>query len=334
MGKAKITFAAIPARAYGDPRLKGLHHKTLGVVALHDRMSSVLKKGQGCWAGNKRLAELIGCNYSRLSATLSDLATWGYIDSRTDPMNKTRRILFVVYDDRDGAFLKANHDENPLPTGKQSAADDGDDDDEDSLPTGKQSAADDSLPTGEDGADIVCLDFQTSHKYQSLGGGEYIPQKRGRDSAEAGNRDSAEAGIDSAEAATPCGDAKDLLGKEESEPDRSTTTGNLLGRIQTWLKSLEGERLTEGQIDELHEKRKFCDEVEEQHGLDGVGPWAQRLAIDIGILLDEPDDEDDEPFCPEDRAVSERAFTTTETTGDGEFVGEPRKFTTISGGRS
>ena len=272
MGKAKITFAAIPARAYGDPRLKGLHHKTLGVVALHDRMSSVLKKGQGCWAGNKRLAELIGC------------------------MNKTRRILFVVYDDRDGAFLKANHDENPLPTGKQSAADDGDDDDEDSLPTGKQSAADDSLPTGEDGADIVCLDFQTSHKYQSLGGGEYIPQKRGRDSAEAGNRDSAEAGRDSAEAATFYVDAKDSPKDDDSEHKRSTVTGNLLGKIQTWLKALEGKQLTANVIGDLRKASRLCWGVDKQHGLHDQGPWAQRLAIDIDILLKDPGEQDAEPF--------------------------------------
>ncbi len=130
MGKAKITFAAIPARAVGDPRLKGLHLKVLGAVALHDRLSAARKNGQGCWAGNKRLAELIGCNYSNLSTALTELATWGYIDSRTNPMNKTRRILFIVYDERDGAFVKANRDDNPLPTGKLSAADN-------SLPTGE-----------------------------------------------------------------------------------------------------------------------------------------------------------------------------------------------------
>lgn len=33
MVKAKITFAAIPARAVGDQRLKGLHLKVLGAVA-------------------------------------------------------------------------------------------------------------------------------------------------------------------------------------------------------------------------------------------------------------------------------------------------------------
>ena len=145
-----------------------------------------------------------------------------------------------------------------------------------------------------------------SHEYQSLGGGEYIPPKRGIYSAEAD-------GINSVETASPYGDAKELLGKEEHVLERLPTTGNLLGKIETKLKSLEGKQLTETQVQELHWFRTFCEEVEDEHGLDGVGPWAQRLATDIDILLDEPEDEDDEPFFPEDRAVNGRDSTTTTT---------------------
>ena len=288
MGKTKITFAPIPARAFGDPRLKGLHLKTLGVVALHDRLSAARKNGQGCWAGNLRLAEMIGCNYTNLSTALTDLATWGYIERRTNPMNKTRRILFIVYDERDGAFVKPNHDENPLPTGKQSAGAEAADN---SLPAGKN-----SLPTGKDDPGIVCPDFQTSLKNQSLNGGEYIPQKRGTDSAEAGNRDSAEAGRDSAEAATFYVDAKDSPKDDDSEHKRSTVTGNLLGKIQTWLKALEGKQLTANVIGDLRKASRLCWGVDKQHGLHDQGPWAQRLAIDIDILLKDPGEQDAEPF--------------------------------------
>ena len=70
-----ITFAALPARAIGDDRLKGSHLKVLAAIAIHDRLSGARGKGQGCWAGNKRLAGMIGCNYTRLSATITDLAT-------------------------------------------------------------------------------------------------------------------------------------------------------------------------------------------------------------------------------------------------------------------
>ena len=239
MGKRDdaTTFAPVPARAVGDARLRGLHWKVLAAVALHDRLSGSRKKGQGCWAGNKRLATLIGCNYSNLSTALTDLATWGYIERRTNPMNKTRRILFIVYDERDNAFMTANRDENHLPTGKQFAADDDDDDGED------------SLPTVEDDVEIVCPDFQTSHEYQSLGEGEYIPQKRGRDSVETGEGDSAEAGRDSVETASPYGDAKNLLGnegrKEKSEPNLPDKTGQFLGKVQTWLKALSHRQLTD-----------------------------------------------------------------------------------------
>jgi len=269
MAKAKITFGAIPARAFGDPRLKGLHLKVLGVVALHDRLSAARKNGQGCWAGNKRLAEMIGCNYSNLSTALTELATWGYIDRRTNPMNKTRRILFVVYDERDDAVMKSNRDENPLPAGKQSAADD-------------------SLPVGEDDAETVCPDFENGNENQPLGGGEYIPLKRGIDSAEA-------EGIDSAEAASSCDAAKSFAENEGLEPERIATDGNLLGKIQTLLKSLEGQELTETQIEELRDFETWCFKVDDEYGLDGVGPWAQRLGIEIGILLDEPEESEPEP---------------------------------------
>ena len=284
MAKPKPIFAAIPARAYGDPRLKGLHHRVLGVVALHDRMSAARKNGQGCWAGNKRLAELIGCDYSRLSATLSDLATWGYIDSRTNPMNKTRRILFVVYDERDDAFMTASHVENPLPTGKQSAAEN-------------------SLPTGEDDLGIVCSDFQNFHEYQALGGGEYIPQKRGRDSAEAGKEDSAEAGINSVETASPFGEAKDSLGNEgrkgKSEHNPPDKTGQFLGKVQTWLKALSHRQLTDEDIQRLRQLRDECLRIEDESEahLGGTGGWAQRLGSDIDYLIDDPDDGEEVAFC-------------------------------------
>ncbi len=265
MGKAKITFAAIPARAVGDPRLKGLHLKVLGAVALHDRLSGARKNGQGCWAGNKRLAELIGCNYSRLSVALTDLATWGYIDRRANPMNKTRRILFIVYDERDDAFVKANRDDNPLPTGKQSAADN-------------------SLPTGEEDAETVCPVFQTSHEYQPLGGGEYIQQKLGRNSAEAGNGYSAEA---------------------EDAGER---------RKEFSVRACEALIDDDEEADDTFEERAAI--IHEAH---------TRTLADDGAPLAEPIFE----------ITREQAETLAAPASvNGEFVGTPRRFTAVIGGRS
>ncbi len=108
MGKSvKQYFAAVPARAIGDARLSALHYKALGAIALHDRMAAVRKKGQGCWASRKTLAEEIGCNYTNLSTAMTQLATWGYIYSRPHPLSKKQSILHVVYDDRDAAFVGA-----------------------------------------------------------------------------------------------------------------------------------------------------------------------------------------------------------------------------------
>ncbi|GAG09902.1 unnamed protein product, partial [marine sediment metagenome] len=127
-------------------------------------------------AGNKRLAEMIGCNYSNLSTALTGLAEWGYIERRQNPLNKKRRILFVVYNERDAAFVGAKPDS-------------------------------DSLPRGKESAEIVCPDFQKADINQQLIEGEYIPLKRGIDSAEAGESNSADT-------TSPYGD-EELLGNEE-----------------------------------------------------------------------------------------------------------------------
>jgi len=302
MVKAKITFAAIPARAVGDPRLKGLHLKVLGAVALHDRFN---KNGKGCCASHPRLAGLAKCHLKSLSRSLKVLAECGYIEGLPSPFNKRQRAYRVVYNDADRAIMTNPIGNNPA---TYQDADEGE--------KGNNPATE-TDPIGN-------KDFLESEQNQELLGHNIF--------SETGKRFSETVKESSAEAAPPYGDAKDLLGKEEPDPDRIPTTGNTLGKIQTWLKSLEGKQLTESEVDELHQLRTICEQVEEEHGLDGVGPWAQRLAIDIGILLDEPDDEDDEPFFPEDRASKARVFTTTKTTGDGEFIGEPRRFTVLRAG--
>jgi DNA-binding MarR family transcriptional regulator len=154
MGNGKQFFAPVPARAIGDARLTGLHMKVLAAIAAHDRISGPRGNGQGCWAGNRRLAEMIGCNYSNLSTALTQLADWKYIDRRVNPMNRKRRILFVIYSDEDAAFVGAKPGTNDLPTGKLS------DDD----------SADDSLPIDEEDCGIVCPDFSNREFNQCVMG--------------------------------------------------------------------------------------------------------------------------------------------------------------------
>lgn len=143
----KPGFAPLPARAIGDPRLSALHLRALGAIAMHDRLG---RNRQGCWAGNKRLAEMIGCDYTRLSAALTNLATWGYIEREPHPLNKRMRVFRVLYTDDDWRMMKGAEADKGLPDGKE---------------LDRQNAAD-SLPNGKDEAAIVCRDVLEAQEYQ------------------------------------------------------------------------------------------------------------------------------------------------------------------------
>ena len=62
-------------RCLGDRRMTGRHFRVLGVIATHDRLSTI-KRGQGCWAGQKRIADFVGIGKSHVSEVISDLANW------------------------------------------------------------------------------------------------------------------------------------------------------------------------------------------------------------------------------------------------------------------
>ncbi|WP_416896321.1 MAG: hypothetical protein ACMVY4_12325 [Minwuia sp.] len=126
----KPVYAPIPMRACVDSRLSARHYRTLAVIAAHDRLGA---NGAGCWASHKRLAEMIGCNYSRLSENIRQLAEWGYLLKDKHPVNPRMRVYRVVYTADDAAVMKGN-----------------------GLPDGKAPRADDSLPKGDDDAGIVC----------------------------------------------------------------------------------------------------------------------------------------------------------------------------------
>ncbi len=256
--KPKDFYAPIPARAIGDQRLKGLHHKVLSAIAVHDRRAGSTGKGQGCWAGNKRLAEMIGCDYTRLSTAITDLATWGYIERTPHPLNKKQRVLHVIYTGDDARFVGADS----LPVGKPS----------------KSEPTNNSLPTGKGGAEIVCLDFQEAQKDQRDKYVEYIPQKRGIEI------------IDSAEAAPPCGvgRAHALAENEEGEqPDRLPSDGNRLGQIQTLIRQVRDQaQLTQTEFRELNEAEDECFEIIGRTDDREHKGWAERLAVEVYAILE------------------------------------------------
>lgn len=149
----KATFAPLPARAIGDTRLTGLHLRVLAAVALHDRLSGSRGKGQGCWAGNKKLATICACNYTNLSTALTDLGRYGYIVRELHPLNRRLRIFRVCYLDADTLVAKSTNDANVG----------------DSLPTGKDEFA--------QAAVIVCPQNFKSESDQSVRNVEYIGLK-------------------------------------------------------------------------------------------------------------------------------------------------------------
>jgi DNA-binding MarR family transcriptional regulator len=144
----KFLFAPYPPRAIGDQRLTCLHFRVLGAIALHDRMSSGRKYGQGCWAGNKTLAQECGCHYASLSTAITDLARWDYILRTHHPLNKRRKVYRVIYNEADRPVVQRRK----------------------SLPADKLSVASPNV--------VVCPDLDNPIQNQGLKRVEYIPLKR------------------------------------------------------------------------------------------------------------------------------------------------------------
>lgn len=107
----KPVYAALPARAMVDRRLSERHLRTLAVVAAHDRFA---KNGIGCYASHERLAEMIGCNYARLSSNLTDLGNCGYIERVPHPLNKRLRVYRVIYNEQDAQVMKSITNSSPI----------------------------------------------------------------------------------------------------------------------------------------------------------------------------------------------------------------------------
>lgn len=106
-GNPKRLFAAIPLRAMATD-LSGLHLRILVCVAIHDRMSLVTGKGQGCRASNRRMAEMVGCNYNNLCLALMELVALGFLVREERPrIGRLGRetVYQVVYSDADRALF-------------------------------------------------------------------------------------------------------------------------------------------------------------------------------------------------------------------------------------
>lgn len=108
-------FAPLPARAGRDLRLGARHWRTLHIIAMHDQLD---KNGTGCWAAQRRLADLAGMDETQLSHVLNDLRKFGYVVSQINPKDRRQHIHRIVYNDDDN-----NWDQTTCPTAQVSTPD-------------------------------------------------------------------------------------------------------------------------------------------------------------------------------------------------------------------
>lgn len=155
---AKKFFAPVPLRSMADD-LSGLLLRILICVAAHDRMSLLRQSGNGCTAANARMAALVGCNYSRLCAGLSELVERGYL-AREQAGRVT--VYRVVYND------------------------------DDQLLFGNVSAPGKGCRTASASREIGCRDLPENGRNLPKTDSQYIPLNGGIDSAEAGEINSTE----------------------------------------------------------------------------------------------------------------------------------------------
>ena len=114
MGRPKAFFGAIPFRALADRGLSDLELRVLAIVSAHDNMS-LLRGGQGCWAGTDRIAMLANANTTNVSTSISKLERLGYLRRGPHPIDKRRSTLRVVWD---AAADRAAFKGDTLPEGK------------------------------------------------------------------------------------------------------------------------------------------------------------------------------------------------------------------------
>ena len=260
-------YAPLPARAMVDMRLSERHLRTLAVVAAHDRLG---KNGIGCWASHERLAEMVGCHYTRISHNLKELGELGYIERVEHPLNKRLRVYKVIYTDADARVMKA--------TAKAIANDD-------SCPDGQVSNApivaqsDNSEPgivaqSGKSGADIV------AHQNQEVA--DSIQEPPVNIFPEGGNRSCETLERDSAEAAPLGSGAPRDEGKQDLSIDAE------LAILERRLKAMK-ELPSIHDVTDLSNYSDWLQEVvsaHDGHTGDPAGGKALRLLDEIGEILE------------------------------------------------
>lgn len=266
-------YAPLPARAMVDMRLSERHLRTLAVVAAHDRLG---KNGIGCWASHKRLAEMVGCHYTRISHNLKELGEMGYIERVEHPLNKRLRVYRVLYTDVDAKAMKAT---------AKLIANDG------SCPDGQVSDDPIVAQSGKPDPDIVArldnsgADIVAHHNQEATGSVQEPPVNI---FPEGGNISRETLEIDSAEAARPGGRALSC------EAERGLSTDTSLAILEQSIKRMK-KTPEPGDVHILKRYGEWLARVADEHPASGdgnpTGGRAERLLEEVESMLKDHYDE-------------------------------------------
>ncbi|WP_305097476.1 hypothetical protein [Croceibacterium aestuarii] len=91
-------FTTLPRRALGDRRLSGMDLRVLGAISLHDGLSLAKGKGQGCYAGDRKLAQTANTDRKNVKRSTARLIEYGYLTRDTDTLNRRGFVVRVIPD--------------------------------------------------------------------------------------------------------------------------------------------------------------------------------------------------------------------------------------------
>lgn len=97
-GEAQPCYGAVPMRAASDRRLWGAPMALLVIIAGHYRFG---RNGHGCYASQRRLAELMNCRQATVQEALGILEAAGIVDVEIDANDRRRRVYRVIYTEED-----------------------------------------------------------------------------------------------------------------------------------------------------------------------------------------------------------------------------------------
>jgi hypothetical protein len=236
MAGEKQLFSPMPLRAMAED-LSGLELRVLMCVAAHDRLSLATGKGQGCRASNIRMAEMIGCNFSRLCSTLTGLRDRGYL--RQEKLGR-HTVYRVIYTEADRLLFSNITRRNPLL---------------------------DRLPNG---GVTGCQHTSENDENQPENGSQYIPLNGGIDSEESGENSSAEAARFAARV-LPKMEFADNAGAQMARLERALSVGQVVDRF-AWLQYLEDQIGDENPSNSGRASR-LCERVIEGMSEDEYAQW-------------------------------------------------------------